>query len=182
MILGRNNGVKTLSRERRLLLCPGEARSLPLCPWEACRLPLRPRERSPYPLSPRVTRRTRPPSSLALVGAPPLRSCHRRCPPSVPGTGAEPFLSQGEALSSLRPQQMRRPLRPARGRFLVAKRMSQTLQKIAKNETARSTDSLNDKTGVHLESRRFDVIIETWAVGYGGWTLVARPLSASRRC
>ena len=54
--------------------------------------------------------------------------------------------------------------------------------KITKNETPRSTDSLNDKTGVHLESRRFDVIIETWAVGYGGWTLVARRLSASRRC
>ena len=53
----------------------------------------------------------------------------------------------------------------ARGRFLVAKRMSQTLQKIAKNETARSTDSLNDKTGVHLESRRFDVIDKTWAAG-----------------
>ena len=124
-----------------------------------------------------------PPPFLLGLGrgtAPPFLS-QARCPPSVPWTGAEPLLSPGEALSSLRPQQMRRPLRPARGRFLVAKRMSQTLQLITKNETPRPTDSLNDKTGVHLESRRFDVIIETWAVDSGGWTLVARWLGASRR-
>ena len=62
----------------------------------------------------------------------------------------------------------------------MAKRMSQKLQKITKIDAPCSTDGLNGKTGVHLESRHFDVIIETWAVGYDGRTLVARRLGVSR--
>ena len=58
--------------------------------------------------------------------------------------------------------------------------MSQKLQKITKIDAPCSTDGLNGKTGVHLESRHFNMVIKMLAVGSDSWPLVAQQLSIFR--